>query len=431
MDYQQALQKMAELARFGINPGLSRISELMRRLGHPQQRIGHYIHIGGTNGKGSVAAMLNSISIAAGRRTALFTSPHLHSHTERYQINGQPIAEADFAAVAEPVFAALDAMLADGWESPTEFEVATAIALSYFAREQAELAIVEVGMGGSIDSTNVIDAELSIITNIAFDHMDYLGQTLEEIAQVKAGIIKPGATVLSGASGAALAVIAAEAERQGARLLALNRDIYYQTVLLSDSGAFLRVGLLQSTYPKLFLPLLGAYQIPNCALAVAAAELAGFKERDIVSGLLRVQWPGRLEVLSRDPLLVVDGAHNAAGMAALAESLHLYWPGRRILCLLGMLADKQREQALEPLLPLLKQAIITPPPYSSRVGDWQKLADICAAGGVPAQLIEDNQAAGEQALSLLRQGEFDMLLVCGSLYLLGPLRRQLLSAVQD
>jgi len=431
MDYQEALEKMKELARFGINPGLARISELMRRLGHPERWIGRAIHIAGTNGKGSVAAMLSAIGTAAGRKTALFTSPHLASHTERYQINGRPIAEAAFVSVAELVFHHLEAMVAEGWESPTEFEAVTAIALTWFAEQRTELAVIETGMGGAIDSTNVIDAKIAVITTVAFDHLAYLGHTLEAIALVKAGIIKTGATVITGAEEPALSVIAAAAQERGGRLLALNRDIYYQPLLLADTGAFLRVGLPRTTYNRLFLPLLGPHQARNCALAVAAAEAAGFSEEQIVKGLLRTQWPGRLEVLCRDPLAVVDGAHNTEGMVALAEALRLYWPGRRIVCVLGMLADKQRELALMPLLPLISQAMVTPPPYASRSGDWQRLADICRAGGVAAELAEDNREACDRALKLLKTGGFDMLLACGSLYLLGPIRSRLLKAFED
>ena len=225
-------------------------------------------------------------------------------------------------------------------------------------------------------------------------------------------------------------MIAAQTAEQGGRLLALERDIYYQPLLLSDTGAFLRVGLPFTTYDRLFLPLLGRHQLKNCALAVAAAEAAGFNEDQIVKGLLLTQWPGRLEVLCRKPLLVVDGAHNAAGMAALADALQLYWPGKRIVCILGMLADKQREQALQPLLPLISQALVTPPPYAARVGDWQRLAEICWAGGVPAELVADNREAGNQGLRLVRSGAYDLLLTCGSLYLLGPIRSQLLKAVE-
>ncbi len=211
----------------------------------------------------------------------------------------------------------------------------------------------------------------------------------------------------------------------------MNRDIYYQPILLSDNGAFLRVGLPRATYDRLFLPLLGRHQLRNCALAVAAAEAAGFNEAQIVKGLLRTVWPGRLEVLSRRPLIVVDGAHNVEGMTALAEALRLYWPGKRVVCLLGMLADKQRELALEPLLPLIAQAVITPPPYLGRSGDWQRLAEICQGQGVPAFLVEDNAEACREALALLKTGAYDLLLACGSLYLLGGIRRQLLAAVEE
>lgn len=426
MDYQEALSRLHGLSSFGIRPGLARIEELLRRLGEPQRRIPAYIHVAGTNGKGSVSSMLNAISLAAGKDTALFTSPHLHSHTERYRVNGQPIPEGEFARLFGQVLAAIDGMVAEGWESPTEFEAATALAFLYFADAQVEMAIIEVGLGGDMDSTNVIDSRYQVITNIGMDHMAYLGNTIPEIAACKAGIIKPGSQVVCGAEGAALPVIAARAAELDSHLFTLGREIRLLNSRLTPQGSYFDLAVAGQEYQQLFLPLLGAYQLNNAALAVAAAQLAGFSPEQIRRGLAQTSWPGRLEIISQQPLVALDGAHNAPATQVLAQALQDYWPDKKILCLMSMLADKQREEALSPLLPHLAYGIVTTSPYASRQGDWQQLAQLCQQGGLPAKTIANRVQACDRALSLLRSGAYDMLLVCGSLYLLGDVRLYLL-----
>jgi len=430
MDYQEALTRLHSLTSFGIRPGLERIEELLRRLGDPQRRVPRYIHVAGTNGKGSVSAMLDSISRAAGLRTALFTSPHLHSHAERYRVNGEPIPEGDFVRLFGQVLAAIQSMQADGWESPTEFEAATALAFLHFAEARVELAVIEVGLGGDMDSTNVIESKLQVITNIGMDHMAYLGNSIPEIARCKAGIIKPHSQVVSAAEGEALPVIEEVAAAQDSRLFRLGRELRLFPGKLSAEGSSFSLELEGKSYADLFLPLLGRHQLANAALAVAAAQLAGFSEEVIRRGLAAVCWPGRLELLSTDPMVLLDGAHNAPAARVLAQALQDYWPEKKILCLMSMLADKQQEEALAPLLPHFSRVIVTSSPYASRQGDWQQLAALCRAGGVPADCIEDRQEACDAALEALRSGEYELLLVCGSLYLLGDVRLYLMNALK-
>lgn len=429
MNYQNALEKLHGLRSFGIRPGMERIRELLRRLDDPQLRIGRYFHVAGTNGKGSVSMMLQEISRASGLRTALFTSPHLHSHRERYRVDGQPIGEQTFCLLFEEVLAAIESMVAEGWESPTEFEAATALAFRFFAEEQVELAVMEVGLGGNLDSTNVLPGGIQIITNIGMDHMDYLGNSIPEIARCKAGIIKPGSPVVTGAEGEALPVIAGVAAEQGAKLFSLGREIRLMGSRLCEEGSFFGLEVAGRGYKELFLPLLGRHQLKNAPLAVAAAQLGGFSEEAIRQGLANTRWPGRLELISRDPQVLLDGAHNAPATQALAQALQDYWPGKRILCLMSMLADKQWEEALQPLLPLLSRAIVTSSPYSARQGDWRELAALCQAGGVAADCIENRQEACDAALAALRAGDYELLLVCGSLYLIGDVRLYLLDQV--
>ena len=426
MDYQQARKLMQDLARFGVNPGLCRIEELLCRLSNPEQRIRKYAHIAGTNGKGSVAAMLNSISIQAGKKVGLFTSPHLHNHRERYRINNISISKDNFAHIADMIFPEIAKMLADGHESPTEFEVATVISLMLFAYEDVDVAVMEVGMGGNIDSTNVCPSQLAVITNVDFDHMDYLGHSILEIARVKAGIIKQNATVITGAKGVALDVIAEKAHEQNARLLVFDHDIKVSIIEMRASGSIFHLNLPKVTWANIFIPLLGEHQIENAALAIAAAAELGFSEEEIRLGLMNVCWPGRLEIFRKEPLIVMDGAHNAAGMRSLARAVELYWSQKRILCILGMLSDKDWEQALSPLLPWLKNAIITPPPMPGRINGWQDLAKIFKGSNIENEVIASNEQACAKALSLLSSEKFDMLLVCGSLYLLSEVRKILL-----
>ncbi|PHJ37027.1 hypothetical protein P378_18815, partial [Desulforamulus profundi] len=224
MTYEQAIKYLKSLTKFGINLGLSRIQELLQRLGNPHHRL-NIIHIGGTNGKGSTTAMIASILRAAGYKTGMFTSPHLHSYTERFLINGEPIAEARLAQLINDIRPHLDNMVTEGFEHPTEFEVSTALALLYFALEETDYVALEVGLGGTIDSTNVVTPLVSVITNVSLDHMDYLGSSVGEIARVKAGIIKKGVPVVTAAEGIALEVIQQAAEANYSRLIRMGKDV--------------------------------------------------------------------------------------------------------------------------------------------------------------------------------------------------------------
>lgn len=420
--YDKALEQLHGLFRFGIHEGLERITELLRRLDSPEQKIPHYFHVGGTNGKGSVSSMLTAISMAAGKKTALFTSPHLNCHRERFRINGEMISEEAFVGVFTRIMAQVDAMVAEGWESPTEFEVATAVAYLWFAEEQVDFAVMEVGLGGDADATNVILPDVSVITNVGLDHLIHLGDTVEKIAHKKAGIIKEGRPVVTGASGSPLGIIRERAELLHAPISVLGEDICITPISVTEDGSLFDLALPDVKFAALHASLLGTYQLQNAALAAAAAHKAGFDEASIREGLVSVRWPGRLEKLSADPLVVVDGAHNEPGMAALSEAVSHFWKDKRILGVLGMLADKQREEALPQLLKLLSHAIVTPPNNQGRIGDWWTVADICRANGVSADTVEDNREACRLAMELLKSGEYDMILAAGSLYLIADLR---------
>ena len=442
--YAKALHFLAERTKFGINLGLQRIEKLLALLGNPhRQGAPKYIHVGGTNGKGSVSIMLAEILQACGYKTGLFTSPHLHSYRERFRLNGQPLSKAELVhqlAIIQPL---LNQMAAAGEEAPTEFEISTALALHYFTEQQADWAVIEVGMGGEIDSTNVIQPELAVITNVAMDHMAYLGETVAEIAAVKAGIIKPGVPTLTAAQNqAALAVLQKRAAVKDTSLEQLGRDFAYLPRKVAESGQIFdwqKLAVNNSdennlVYADLSIQLLGEHQLANASLAVAAAAKLDLPEAAVRQGLAAARWPGRLEIVNRQPLTVLDGAHNVAGMQALSAALQQYWPGRPIVAVLGMLADKERAEALRLLLPLVSRAVITKVP-SPRAGDWQALAEICQEFAVPCQLVESVPqavAAGRQILqSDELNGEEPLFLVTGSLYMVAEARAYLLGIEQE
>ncbi|MGI6360958.1 MAG: bifunctional folylpolyglutamate synthase/dihydrofolate synthase [Bacillota bacterium] len=426
MNYQESLNYLENLQKFGIKPGLLRIKELVRRLGNPHLSESKFVHVAGTNGKGSVSALLSSVCVAEGYVTGFFSSPHLHCYRERYRLNNCLISKKELASLVSEIKEQVEAMVSEGWESPTEFEVSTALALLYFARRQAQVVIMECGLGGDLDSTNIIRAQLALITNVSLDHCQYLGKTIKEVAKAKAGIIKPQAQVITAACGEALEVIKQSAGEKGAQLLVLDEDFSYRRQSdFAKEGQIFSLKTPQKTYQQLKLPLLGEHQLKNAALAVMAAEKLGIGEAAVKSGLAAVKWPGRLEILSKEPLVVLDGAHNADGMKALSQALAEYWPKRRVIAVLGMLADKERQEALAHLLPRVERAIISCP-ANERAGNWQYLAEIAHKYNVETELYADIDAACKRGLSLVCQEGCQekhqeikpLLLVTGSLFLL-------------
>ncbi|MGI9950883.1 folylpolyglutamate synthase/dihydrofolate synthase family protein [Moorellaceae bacterium AZ2] len=426
MDYHQALAYLRDLTKFGVNLGLGRIEELLERLGNPHRRL-RFFHIGGTNGKGSVAAMVAAMLQAAGYRVGLFTSPHLHSYTERIRLDGQEIRREQMAEILTRMRPLLDGMVREGLEHPTEFEVSTALAFHYFAEVRADYVVLEVGLGGSFDSTNVIPSSLvSVITNVGFDHMDYLGHTLAEIAREKAGIIKDGGIVVTGADKPeALTVIEERCRQKRAVLYRLGKEFMCTGGEVSTEGGRLDWQGFGKSYLDLRVHLLGRHQLSNAALAVAVMEAArrhhnlDITEGHIREGLSRAFWPGRLEIINRCPLVVLDGAHNYDGALALRQSLEELFPHRRLILILGMLADKEREKVVATLVPLAQAVIITRP-NSPRAGDWKVLGLHARRFTPHVQVIRNIPQAMETALGLA--GPEDLICATGSLYMVAEAR---------
>ena len=335
---------LSGLERFGMRPGLDRIVALLERCGNPHRSL-TCIHVAGTNGKGSVCAMVESVLRAAGYRTGLYTSPHLVSYRERIRLCGREISKAQIDRLAAELIPYAEDMAASSAGSPTYFEFMTALAFCAFAREGVDYAVLETGLGGRLDATNVVSAPVVAITSIGLEHQAQLGRTLSKIAAEKAAVITRGAFVVCGdMPGAAREAVAKRCRTKGATLVKIGDDILYSPIRQSPDGSVFEASGVCGTYDDLFLPLPGRYQLSNCAAALGVIE--GLKrlgtvlpERRVREGIASTRWPGRLEVLGRDPLLVVDGAHNPSAARALSLAIREIFPGRRWRLVLGILKD--------------------------------------------------------------------------------------------
>ena len=397
-------------------PGLGRIRELLRRLGDPQKEL-KFIHVAGTNGKGGVCACLASVLEAAGCRVGLNTSPHLERFSERVRVNGEEIPDEDLGAVMDRVRPAAEAMP----EHPTEFELITAAAFLHFLERRCDIVILETGLGGALDASNVIEVpELAVLTAMGLDHAAILGPTLRDIAAAKAGIIKTGGTVVSrGGCSEADEVFRRVCRERGAALTELDLSRLTVRRLDLEGTAF-----DFDPWEGLVMPLTGEYQAENAALALTALELLREKgwnipEEAVRRGLKTVRWPGRFEVLSRDPVFLLDGAHNAHGMRAAVKSLEALFPGRRWTFLLGILSDKDAGEMLDLLAPLAERAFVLRPD-SPRAMDPAALRALLAERGVearPCASVEEGLRA-----ALAAAGRDGVICALGSLYLCGEVR---------
>lgn len=427
MDYDSAIAYLQDLTKFGFNFGLSRITELLRRLGDPHRKL-RVVHVGGTNGKGSTCAFTSAMLQEAGFRVGAFTSPHLASYTERYLIDDRPVAPERLAALIAGLKPHLEAMVAEGFEHPTEFEVSTAAAFVYFLDEQVDFLVLEVGLGGAIDSTNVVDPLVTVITNVTMDHMDYLGGTVAEIAAVKAGIIKEGVPLLTACTGTALDIVAQKCRDNHAPLYLVGRDVVYTPLDHGLEGQHFHLRGLAGEYPNLFIPLLGAHQLSNAALAVGCTELLAktghrITEEHIRRGLARTRWPARLELVAGPPDIILDIAHNHAGAISLREALSEYFPGRTPVLVIGMLDDKEWTKVLDELAPLSAAVVVTRPD-SPRAANWRRLADYAGRYGATAA-VEDIGRALDTARGIA--GPRGLVVVTGSLYMVARARSLVLA----
>ena len=428
MNYKESLEYLNSLNVFGMKLGLVRMTDLLERLGNPQNAY-KTVHITGTNGKGSVTAMLTAILQESGFKTGMFTSPHLVSYTERMQINGKWASEIAFANCLTEVRTACEEMTANGNEQPTQFEVLTATAFLLFQKEKVDYAVIEVGLGGLLDSTNVIVPKVSVITNVSFEHADKCGGTLEGIAEHKAGIIKPNVPVVTGAEGMPLDIIRETAAVNDCEIYVLGEDFKVKADRKQMVKFTPNAEVMGEVDYK--LNLLGLHQANNSALAAATAMILAVDELSITKASIRhamkkVEWAGRFELMANanekyGHQVLIDGAHNPAGITTLRESLDFYFPQEKRVFVLGILKDKDFANMLKILLRKEDKVVFTTP-SSERAANPVDLLEYAD--------VEVKEAIGDPVEALKRGHELtnnDELLICaGSLYLIGYLREQLL-----
>ncbi|MCO7122299.1 bifunctional folylpolyglutamate synthase/dihydrofolate synthase [Ihubacter massiliensis] len=420
-----AIKKIHQFDRFGSVLGLERMNVLLKKLGDPHKPL-RVIHVAGTNGKGSVCKFIYEALAANGYKVGLYTSPFIQSFHERIQLDGAFISDRELDQYTDQVMEKAEEMVREGLDSPTEFEVVTAIAFLYFAGRKADFVILEVGLGGSGDSTNVVENPLiSIITSISYDHMDRLGNTLEEIAGEKAGIIKTGVPVVSNVEQKQAArVIAKRAYEKGAVLYDAAK-LTYGIREQSLSGYAFDIEIYGTDYSGVRIGMAGRHQIENAKTALTALEILRKKgiikvSRDkLYQGLLCARQPGRFEVLDGDPCVVLDGAHNQAGAAALKETVKACFPQRRIVVVTGMLADKETDQITDELCQITDQFVVTEPdnPRKMPAEDLRQLLD---KKGAVCKVASN----AKEAYRMAAEAPFDpeVVLIAGSLYLIGEIR---------
>ncbi|MCX8031447.1 MAG: bifunctional folylpolyglutamate synthase/dihydrofolate synthase [Thermodesulfovibrionales bacterium] len=430
INYNETINYLYSLQKYGIKLGLEKISLILTSLGSPHRNF-KTIHIAGTNGKGSVSAMIASILRAYGYRVGLFTSPHLVSFTERISINGIQITEDEVVKLTQEIKSLIDSL---NVETPTFFEFVTAMAFLYFSRMGIDWGVIEVGMGGRLDCTNVIYPEVSVITRISYDHKEFLGDTLTAIASEKAGIIKEKIPVITSEQEVeAQRVLVNTAKSKSSPLYCYGKD--FKGILKKSDFKGLVFDFLDftnnETLHELFTPLAGEHQLINSSVAIKAATLALRKKNlqndyyIIKKGLSETRWRGRLEIFSQDPLILIDGAHNPDAAEKLAMFLKKYLDQYNIILLIGIMSDKDIQGILSPLMPLCEEIIFTAPNYG-RAASAEVLSDLALKAGYISKTSATIQEALKKALEIYdslkkvsTNKKSPLILITGSFYTIG------------
>ena len=402
--------------------GQERVREILAALGHPEAGLTGAL-VAGTNGKGSTCAILSSIWQAGGHRVGMMPKPHLSSYTERIQVDGRPIPEAEFAAAVSAIRPRLETVARDMGE-PTEFEILTALAVEHLA-PRVDRLVCEVGMGGRLDATNVLDLGVAVVTNVSLDHQRYLGDTVEQIAAEKAAIIKPGNVAVTGCRPPALGVVEDAASRVGAPLWRLGEEIQLSARSLGWSGVALDVEGPGFSHRELRVPLVGLHQAENAALAVAAAHAARDATAGSVSaGASRVSWPGRLERVADNPTVILDGGHNPDGLRRAGGEVRRLIGNGRLAVVFGAMGDKDLSALVDALARLGPDAAVFTAAEGAgrRAADPSRLRELFGSG----EVIVPAARAVERAVQIA--GPAGTVLVCGSLYIVGEVRPALVPA---
>lgn len=430
MNYKEAIQYIEYTAKFSSKLGLERTEAILKLLGDPHKRI-KCIHVAGTNGKGSVTAMVTNILMESGYRVGMYTSPYLMEFEERIQVNGENISKENLAECISKTAKVISKVISMGYGNPTQFEIITCAAFLYFYEQNVDFAVIEVGLGGRLDSTNVITPIVSAITSISYDHMQILGNTLSKIAYEKAGIIKYGIpTVLYPMEKEALDVIEEVCQKKHSKAV----HVYKDCVKFIDCSEALygrqhfKISTKKDVY-DVHLSLLGKHQLYNSAVAVKICEElieegVRIKKSDILNGLSTVKWPGRLEIINDNPLVVIDGAHNVDGIRMLSKNINDYFKFNNIILILGILKDKQVDEMIKIIVPKAKKIFVVTP-NSTRGESAEKLKDKILYYNADCEAIDSYEDAYCRAEKCSQKD--DIILICGSLYMVGDMRKMILS----
>ncbi len=426
MNYKETMEYIHRVAWTGSRPGLERITELLAALGDPQDRL-RFVHVAGTNGKGSFCSMLDSVLRRSGLHVGLYTSPYIERFNERMAVDGEPISDGELANITEYVKGCADKMA----DQPTEFELITAVAMVYFARRECDIVVLEVGMGGRLDATNIIKTPiLSVIVGISLDHTAFLGSTVEAVAGEKAGIIKCGVPVLFGGNDERAArVIRATAAKKGSSYFEVDRKNV--TNVRGDFEANL---FDFEEYKDIELSLLGSYQPYNAANVISAVKIlrnSGMRisDEDLRAGLAEAKWKGRFELLSRDPVLIIDGSHNPEGIAAAVESVRHTFGDEKVYLISGVMADKDFGAMARELSAIAKRAFCLRPD-NPRSLDPEKYAESFRAAGVDAAGFATVYDAVAAAVAAAR-ADGTPIVALGSLYMYSEVKAAFLRAKEQ
>lgn len=424
MKYEEAMKYITEVGNLGSNYGLERTYKLLEHLGNPERDL-KLIHIAGTNGKGSTTSMITEILMGEGYKVGMYTSPFIEEFEERIQINRNNIPKESLAILMDEIKVAVDKVIEAGYNHPTEFEIITVLMLLYFKKENIDFGVIEVGLGGTLDSTNVIKPIIQVITSISFDHTNLLGNTLEKIAREKAGIIKRGIpTVIYPQQEEVLKVIKNKCFEMDSELyIANNENLKFKNIVNLDKPYQL---LKYNNEIDILLPLLGEHQIINLSVAMQAIEVLNNKNiidisiANIVKSIKNVSWKGRLEVLSNNPYVVIDGAHNIQGIKTLSRNIKKYFKYENLYLILGILADKDVEEMIKIITPMAKK-VYSVTPNSIRGELAESLKDEVSKFNKNCKAFDKYEEAYLEALN--DASEKDLILASGSLYMIGDMRK--------
>ncbi len=420
MNINEAIEYIHSNFWKGSTPGLARTRTLLEKMGNPEKKL-KFVHIAGTNGKGSTAAMTAAVLQQAGYKVGLYTSPYIYRFHERFQVNGVEISDEDLIAVTAYIKPLAQSME----QKPTEFELVCCIAFEYFARKNCDIVVLEVGMGGAMDATNVIDTpEVAVITNIGLDHTEYLGNTVEEIAATKAGIFKENGRAVVYRGSTSVEKVFEDVCRE--KHISLKKADFDGIVLRSHGleGQVFDCGSRKA----LFLPLLGEHQLKNAAVVLGILDTLvenGWRitEENIRDGLRHTRWPGRFDIVGREPLFIIDGGHNSQCFETIIQNIRDYLPGKKIIALTGVLADKDYVDMYRPIMPFVERFVCITPPNPRKLEAAELAQHLQAAG---AEALAAESIEGGVGLARTLAGKDGVVLCFGSLYTIGATRDALL-----